>query len=130
MKARMNAPLSAHDFGYAALQKEAREMAADLLQSEFHITDGEFRLGARISRTERMETSHPMSRPHLEEVKTGKSPETYRRQETPGQKPSDRQRQARHVGPHCSAEEREETINPIEVWKKGKCRRWKAAACT
>ena len=54
MKARMNAPLSAHDFGYAALQKEAREMAADLLQSEFHITDGEFRLGARISRTERM----------------------------------------------------------------------------
>jgi hypothetical protein len=99
MKARMNAPLSAHDFGYAALQKEAREMAADLLQSEFHITDGEFRLGARISRTERMETSHPMSRPHLEEVKTGKSPETYRRQETPGQKPSDRQRQARHVAP-------------------------------
>ena len=98
-KARMNAPLSAHDFGYAALQKEAREMAADLLQSEFHITDGEFRLGARISRTERMETSHPMSRPHLEEVKTGKSPETYRRQETPGQKPSDRQRQARHVAP-------------------------------
>ena len=99
MKARMNAPLSAHDFGYAALQKEAREMAADLLQSEFHITDGEFRLGARISRTERMETSHPMSRPHLEEVKTGKSPETYRRQETPGQKPSDRQRQARHAAP-------------------------------
>ncbi|WP_270411492.1 DUF6047 family protein [Bacteroides eggerthii] len=99
MKARMNAPLSAHDFGYAALQKEAREMAADLLQSEFHITDGEFRLGARISRTERMEKSHLMSRPHSEEVKTGKSPETYRRQETPGQKPSDRQRQARHVAP-------------------------------
>ena len=40
MKARMNAPLSAHDFGYAALQREAKEMAADLLQSEFHITDG------------------------------------------------------------------------------------------
>ena len=99
MKARMNAPLSAHDFGYAALQKEAREMAADLLQSEFHITDGEFRLGARISRTGSMEKSHPMSRPHSEEVKTGKSPETYRRQETPGQKPSDRQRQARHVAP-------------------------------
>jgi hypothetical protein len=99
MKARMNAPLSAHDFGYAALQKEAREIAADLLQSEFHITDGEFRLGARISRTGSMEKSHPMSRPHSEEVKTGKSPETYRRQETPGQKPSDRQRQARHVAP-------------------------------
>ena len=97
MKARMNAPLSAHDFGYAALQKEAREMAADLLQSEFHITDGEFRLGARISRTERMETSHPMSRPHSEEVKTGNSPETCRRQEMP--EPSGRQRQARHVAP-------------------------------
>lgn len=62
MRARMNAPLSAHDFGYAALQKEAKEMAADLLQSEFHITDGEFRLGsARISRIERMEMSHPKS---------------------------------------------------------------------
>ena len=92
----MNAPLSAHDFGYAALQKEAREMAADLLQSEFHITDGEFRLGARISRTERMETSHPMSRPHLEEVKTGKSPETYR-QEAPEQRMSDSQRQVKHA---------------------------------
>ena len=99
MKARMNAPLSAHDFGYAALQKEAREMAADLLQSEFHAKDGEFRLGARISWIERMETLHPMSRPHSEEVKTGKLPETYRRQETPRQKPSDRQRQARHVSP-------------------------------
>lgn len=97
MKARMNAPLSAHDFGYAALQKEAREMAADLLQSEFHITDGEFSLGGRISRTGRMETLHPMSHPHSEEVRTGKSPETYRRQETLGQKPSDRQRQARHI---------------------------------
>ena len=99
MKARMNAPLSAHDFGYAALQKEAREMAADLLQSEFHITDGEFRLGARISGTGSMEKSYPMSRPDSKEVKTGKSPETCRRQETPEQKPSDRQRQARHVAP-------------------------------
>lgn len=97
MKARMNAPLSAHDFGYAALQKEAKEMAADLLQSEFHITDGEFRLGARINRTERVETLHPVLHPHSEEEKTGKSPETYRKQETPKQKPSDRQRQAKHV---------------------------------
>ena len=70
MRARMNAPLSAHDFGYAALQKEAKEMAADLLQSEFHITDGEFRLGARISRTERMEMSHPVSYPYSEEEQT------------------------------------------------------------
>ena len=97
MKARMNAPLSAHDFGYAALQKEAKEMAADLLQSEFHITDGEFRLGARINRTERVETLHPVLHPHSEEEKTGKSPETYRKQEAPKQKPSDRKRQAKHV---------------------------------
>ena len=97
MRARMNAPLSAHDFGYAALQKEAKEMAADLLQSEFHITDGEFRLGARINRTERAETLHPVLHPYSEEEKTGKSPETYRKQETPKQKPSDRQRQAKHV---------------------------------
>lgn len=34
-----------------------------------------------------------------EEVKTGNSPETCRRQEMPGQKPSDRQRQARHAAP-------------------------------
>ena len=97
MKARMNAPLSAHDFGYASLQKEAKEMAADLLQSEFHITDGEFRLGARINRTERAETLHSVLHPHSEEEKTGKSPETYRKQEAPKQKTSDRQRQAKHV---------------------------------
>ena len=97
LKARMNAPLSAHDFGYAALQKEAKEMAADLLQSEFHITDGEFRLGARINRTERAETLHPVLHPHSEEEKAGKSLETYRKQEAPKQKPSDRQRQAKHV---------------------------------
>ena len=36
---------------------------------------------------------------HSEEVKTGNSPETCRRQEMPGQKPSDRQRQARHAAP-------------------------------
>ena len=114
MKARMNAPLSAHDFGYAALQKEAREMAADLLQSEFHITDGEFRLGARISRTGSMEKSHPMSRPHSEEVKTGESRETYRRQETPEQKLlTDNGR--RGTPPHRSAEEREETIHESNV---------------
>lgn len=97
MKARMNAPLSAHDFGYAALQKEAREMAADLLQSEFHITDGEFRLGARINRTERMEKLHPRSYPHSEEEKTHGLPETHYRQEAPEQRMSDRQRQAKHA---------------------------------
>ena len=97
MRARMNAPLSAHDFGYAALQKEAKEMAADLLQSEFHITDGEFRLGARISRTERMEMSHPVSYPHSEEEQTGGLPETHYRQEAPEQRMSDSQRQVKHA---------------------------------
>lgn len=50
MKARREAPLSAHDFGYAALQMEAKTMARDILQSEFHITDGEFRLGGKANR--------------------------------------------------------------------------------
>lgn len=97
MRARMNAPLSAHDFGYAALQKEAKEMAADLLQSEFHITDGEFRLGARIGRTERMEMSHPVSYPYSEEEQTGGLPETRYRQEAPEQRMSDSQRQVKHA---------------------------------
>lgn len=44
IKARQNAPLSAHDFGYTALQKEAKVMAADILQSEFHLHGGELSL--------------------------------------------------------------------------------------
>lgn len=47
IKARQNAPLSAHDFGYTALQKEAKVMAADILQSEFHLHGGEFSLKGR-----------------------------------------------------------------------------------
>ena len=47
IKARQNAPLSAHDFGYTALQKEAKVMAADILQSEFHLQGGEFSLNGR-----------------------------------------------------------------------------------
>ena len=97
MRARMNVPLSSHDFGYAALQKEAKEIAADLLQSEFHITNGEFRLGGRINRTGRVETLRSMPHSHLEEKKTGKSPETYFKQEVPEQEMSDKQRQAKHV---------------------------------
>lgn len=97
MRARMNVPLSSHDFGYAALQKEAKEIAADLLQSEFHITDGEFRLGGRINQTGRVETLRSMPHSHLEEKKTGKPPETYLKQEAPEQETSDRQRQAKHV---------------------------------
>ena len=60
IKARQEAPLSLHDFGYAALQMEAKVMARDILQSEFHITNGEFRLGGSINRmekTERMQTA-------------------------------------------------------------------------
>lgn len=47
IKARQNAPLSAHDFGYTALQKEAKVMAADILQSEFHLHGEEFSLNGR-----------------------------------------------------------------------------------
>ena len=60
IKARQSAPMSSHDFGYAALQTEAKVMARDILQSEFHITDGEFKLGGGINRmekTERMQTA-------------------------------------------------------------------------
>nr|WP_305210067.1 DUF6047 family protein [Bacteroides intestinalis] len=47
MRARQNAPLSAHDFGYAALQKEAKLMATEILQSDFHLRNGEFNLSGR-----------------------------------------------------------------------------------
>lgn len=47
MRARQNAPLSAHDFGYAALQKEAKVMATEILQSDFHLRNGEFNLSGR-----------------------------------------------------------------------------------
>jgi len=47
IKARQNAPLSAHDFGYAVLQKEAKVMATEILQSEFHLSNGEFSLSGR-----------------------------------------------------------------------------------
>lgn len=47
MRARQNAPLSAHDFGYASLQKEAKVMASEILQSDFHLRNGEFNLSGR-----------------------------------------------------------------------------------
>ena len=47
IRARQNAPLSAHDFGYAALQKEAKVMATEILQSDFHLRNGEFNLSGR-----------------------------------------------------------------------------------
>lgn len=68
IKARRESPLSAHDFGYAALQTDAKAMAHDILQTEFHITDGQFRLGGRINRvTEIVETPELTPHSHSEE---------------------------------------------------------------
>lgn len=74
MKARREAPLSAHDFGYAALQMEAKTMARDILQSEFHITDGEFRLGGKANRTsQRAKTPEKCSSQQSKEPEPEKS---------------------------------------------------------
>lgn len=96
IKARQSAPMSAHDFGYAALQMEAKVMARDILQSEFHITDGEFKLSGnnRVEKTERMQTA---SYQHSKEQKTGKSFDTAPIREAPVQKRDNGQRQAKHV---------------------------------
>lgn len=45
MRAKGENPQSSHDFGYAALQKQAKEMARDILHTDFHIREGEFSLG-------------------------------------------------------------------------------------
>ena len=45
MQAKGENPQSDHDFGYAALQKEAKTLAGDILESQYHIRDGEFALG-------------------------------------------------------------------------------------
>lgn len=46
-QAKADNPASAHDFGYGALQKEAREMARDILVADFNIRNGAFYLGQR-----------------------------------------------------------------------------------
>lgn len=97
IKARQSAPMSAHDFGYAALQTEAKVMARDILQSEFHITDGEFKLGARMNRVEKTERMQTASYQHSKEQKTGKLSDTGLIREAPAQKRDNRQRQAKHV---------------------------------
>mgnify|MGYP000019039115 FL=1 len=94
IKARQSAPMSLHDFGYAALQMEAKVTARDILQSEFHITDGEFRLGTGVSRSVQMQL--PAER-HSEQCKTGNSPDYASKREAPGRKEGNGQRQARHV---------------------------------
>lgn len=71
IKARREAPLSAHDFGYAALQTDAKATAHDILQAEFHITDGQFKLGGRINRTtEKVETPELTPHSHSKESLT------------------------------------------------------------
>ena len=91
LKARREAPLSAHDFGYAALQTDAKAMAHDILQTEFHITDGQFRLGGRINRiTEKVETLELTPHSHPEENLTDGEPE---KEERKGR------RTAKHVPP-------------------------------
>lgn len=87
IRVRREAPLSAHDFGYAALQTEAKMMARDILQSEFHIRDGEFRPGGRRERIiKKMETPHS----HSEESQPDGKP---KKEERKGR------RTAKHVPP-------------------------------
>lgn len=97
IKARQSAPMSSHDFGYAALQTEAKVMARDILQSEFHITDGEFKLGVRMNRVEKTERMQTASYQHSNEQKTGKLSDTGLIREAPAQKRGNGQRQAKHV---------------------------------
>lgn len=94
IKARQEAPLSSHDFGYAPLQMEAKVMARDILQSEFHITNGEFKLGAGMNRTVQM---HLSPHQHSEQPKIGNSPDYDSGREAPEPKEGNRQRQAKHV---------------------------------
>ena len=97
IKARQSVPMSSHDFGYTALQKEAKVVAKDILQSEFHITDGEFRPGARMNRSEKAETLQLTPKPHSGQPKTGVSADTAHKRDVPAQKQDNRQRQAKHV---------------------------------
>ena len=62
MRVKGENPESGHDFGYAALQKEAKTLAGDILESEYHIRDGEFDLGQTRNKivplTRTMEQEH------------------------------------------------------------------------
>ena len=97
IKARQSAPMSSHDFGYAALQMEAKAMARDILQSEFHITDGEFKLSGSINRVEKPERIHPTSCQHSQEQKRGKSSGADHIREISTLTLNNSQRQAKHV---------------------------------
>lgn len=99
IKARREAPLSAHDFGYVALQTDAKAMAHDILQAEFHITDGQFKLGGRINRiTEKIET------PEL-------TPHSHSENNLPDGKPEKEERKGRQTAKH---------VPPVTPQKKEK----------
>lgn len=97
IKARQSAPMSSHDFGYAALQTEAKVMARDILQSEFHITDGEFRLGARMNRSEKVGTLQLTPQSRFGQPKRDISTDATGRREAPSQKQESKERKAKHV---------------------------------
>lgn len=56
-RARMGNRRSTHDFGYGALQQQAREIAAGILRTEHHIEAGQFLL--------QRQESLPDSKPHI-----------------------------------------------------------------
>lgn len=83
VQAKGEYPESQHDFGYAALQSEAKALARDILESDYHIRDGEFALGQTqckivpLARTEQthelskvMETPSPAKRPVMKVAST------------------------------------------------------------
>ncbi len=41
-------PASTHDFGYAALQRQAKETAREILLSQYNISDGKFSMGQQL----------------------------------------------------------------------------------
>ncbi len=72
-------------------------MARDILQSEFHITNGEFKLSGSINRVEKTERMQTASYQRSKEQKTGKSFDADSILEAPAQKRDNGQRQAKHV---------------------------------
>ena len=87
----------AEKLGDSIKAREAKVMARDILQSEFHITDGEFKLSGNINRVEKTEKMQTASYQHSKEQKTDKSFDTDPIGEAPVQKRNNGQRQAKHV---------------------------------
>ena len=76
---------------------EAKVMARDILQSEFHITNGEFKLSGSINRVEKTERMQATSYQHSKEQRPGKSFDVAPIREAPAHKRGNGQRQAKHV---------------------------------